>query len=727
MQRAPRSLRGGVNRAFETKYPIGIAVVVGIILANTALSYRNTVQLYAAAEGVARSERVEAALEHVLTSAAEAETGQRGYIITGNERYLEPFKGAEQRIDAEVSSLAQLTRHNAEQEAEVPRLQRYIVQKLDELRLTIAVRKENGSDAARAIVFTDRGRLAMDSLHAVVGRMEARERATIVEQQSAYARSRDWAISAGLAAGLTALVLVTAFVMLQQRSFRSRSLAADALFEQKELFRTTLASIGDAVISTDRGARVTFLNPVAEALTGWTSAEATGEALASVFEIVNEQTRAPVQNPALRALRDGTVVALQSQTVLVAKSGAETPIDDSAAPIRDAHGLMTGAVLIFRDITERKAAERLLRDADKKKDEFLAVLAHELRNPLAPMRNALEMVRLSADDPQVATSMRGTMERQVEQMVRLTDDLLDVSRITRNRLELRRKPVDLSAVVHRAMESSEPLLKERRHVVTLALPTTPLIVNADESRLAQVLYNLLGNAAKYTHPGGRIHVQAMRDGADAVVTVSDNGIGIARENLLSVFEMFTQVDSSLERSQGGLGIGLTLSRRIVELHGGTIEAASDGPGRGSTLTVRLRTAEAPAAEPTPARTFALPRGRRVLIADDNRDSADTLAQVLQMVGHDVRVCYDGVNALTQAELFRPEIMLLDIGMPVLNGLELATRIREKPWGAGMRLIALTGWGQPEDLKRSERAGFDHHLVKPVELSRLQELIGADQT
>jgi PAS domain S-box-containing protein len=715
-----------VNRAFEKSYPVGIAVVVAIILANTALSYRNTVQLYAAAEGVAHSERVQAALEQVLTLAAEAETGQRGYVITGNERYLEPFTAAEQRIDAQVSRLAQLTRDNAEQEAEVPRLQRFVVQKLDELRLTIAVRKENGSDAANAIVFTDRGRLAMDSLHAVVRRMAGRERTTIAEQTAAYARSRDWAVSAGVAAGLTALVLVTAFVLLQQRSFRSRATAADALFEQKELFRTTLASIGDAVIATDRGARVTFLNPVAETLTGWSSSDAEGEPLASVFEIVNEETRAPVQNPALRALRDGAVVALQNHTVLVARSGAETPIDDSAAPIRDAHGMMTGAVLIFRDITERKAAERLLREADRRKDEFLAVLAHELRNPLAPMRNALEMVRLSADDPGVVGKVRGTMERQVDHMVRLTDDLLDVSRITRNRLELRRKPVDLSVIVHRAMESSDPLLKERRHTVTLALPATPLVVDADEGRLAQVLYNLLGNAAKYTLPGGRIHVRAMRDGADAVITVSDNGIGIARENLQGVFEMFTQVDASLERSQGGLGIGLTLSRRIVELHGGTIDAASEGPGKGSTLTVRLRAAHgSTAAEPSPSRTFALPRGRRVLIADDNRDSADTLASMLEMVGHDVRVCYDGVNALTQAELFRPDVMLLDIGMPALNGLELASRIRERPWGAAIRLIALTGWGQPEDLKRSQRAGFDHHLVKPVELSRLQELLGAE--
>ena len=716
-----------MNRTFEKRFPVGIAVVVAIIVANTALSYRNTVQLYAAADGLAHSERVQAALEQVLTSAAEAETGQRGYLITGNERYLEPFTAAEHRIDSEVSRLAQLTRDNAEQEAEVPRLQRFVVQKLDELRLIIAVRKENGSDAANALVLTDRGRLAMDSLHAVVSRMENRERGMIAEQAEAYVQSRDWAVSAGLAAGLTALVLVTAFVVLQQRSIRSRALAASALFEQKELFRTTLASIGDAVISTDRGARVTFLNPVAEALTGWKSSEAAGEPLASVFEIVNEETRAPVQNPALRALRDGAVVALQNQAVLVAKSGTETPIDDSAAPIRDAQGIMTGAVLIFRDISERKSAEVALRDADRRKDEFLAVLAHELRNPLAPMRNALEMIRLSADDPAVMSTVRGTMERQVDHMVRLTDDLLDVSRITRNRLELRRRPVDLAVIVHRAMESSDPLLKERRHTVTLALPTVPLLINADEGRLAQVLYNLLGNAAKYTHPGGRIHVSAMRDGADAVITVADNGIGIARENLQSVFEMFTQVDSSLERSQGGLGIGLTLSRRIVELHGGTIDAASDGPDQGSTLTIRLRADEVngPAADSLAPRTFSLPKGRRVLVADDNRDSADTLAAMLRMVGHDVRVCYDGVNAFTQAELFRPEIMLLDIGMPVLNGLELAARIRERSWGSRIRLIALTGWGQPEDLKRSERAGFNHHLVKPVELSRLQELLGAD--
>jgi PAS domain S-box-containing protein len=715
-----------VKRALEKRFAIGIAVVVAIILANSALSYNNTLQLYAAADGVARSVQVQSALDHVLTSAAEAETGARGFVISGNDRYLEPFKAAERRIDAEVSRLAQLTRDNAEQEADVPRLQRFIVQKLDELRLIIAVRTENGADAARGIVLTDRGRVAMDSVHAVVARMEARETATVAEKTAEYTQSRDWAVSAGLAAGFTALVLVTAFVLLQQGNIRSRAIAAEQLLEQKELFRTTLASIGDAVIATDRGARVTFVNPVAESLTGWKSTEAEGEPLASVFEIINEETRAPLQNPALRALRDGAVIARGNQTVLVAKHGHETPIDDSAAPIRDAHGMMTGAVLIFRDITERKAAERALRDADRRKDEFLAVLAHELRNPLAPMRNALEMVRLSADDPSTVRSVRGTMERQVEHMVRLTDDLLDVSRITRDRLELRRKSVDLTVVIHHAMESADPILKERRHSVTLSLPEKPLIVSADEGRLSQVLYNLLGNSAKYTNPGGAIHVTARRDGHSAVISVSDNGIGISRENLHTVFDMFVQVDGSLERSQGGLGIGLTLSRRIVELHGGNITAASDGPGKGATMTLTMPAIEEDLVTPAPSpRTYALARGRRILIADDNRDSADTLAAMLQMVGHDVRVCYDGVNALTQAELFRPEVMLLDIGMPVLNGHALATRVREKPWGHGIRLIALTGWGQPEDIRRSERAGFDHHLVKPVELAHLQDLIGAD--
>ncbi len=715
-----------MNQAFEKRFPIGIAVVVAIILANTALSYRNTLRLYAAAEGVAHSQQVQAALERVITSAAEAETGLRGYVITGNDRYLQPFTAAEKRIDAEVSGLAQLTRDNSEQEEDVLRLQRFIVQKLDELRLTIAVRKENGADAASAVVLTDRGRISMDSVHAVVNRMEAREAALIAERTAEYARSREWAVSAGLAAGITALVLVTAFVILQQRNIRSRVVAADALLEQKELFRTTLASIGDAVISTDRGARVTFLNPVAETLTGWRSSDAEGEPLASVFEIINEHTRAPVQNPALRALNEGAIVAMANHTVLIAKHGHETPIDDSAAPIRDARGIMTGAVLIFRDITERKAAERALREADRRKDEFLAMLAHELRNPLAPMRNALEMVRLSADNPELLSNARGTMERQVAHMVRLTDDLLDVSRITRNRLELHVEAVDLRAAIHHAMESSTPLLKERKHVVTLSLPAEPLMVSADEGRLAQVLYNLLGNAAKYTHPGGEIDVRATREGDEAIVVVSDNGIGLSREHLNNVFEMFVQVDTSLERSHGGLGLGLTLSRRIVELHGGTLSAESAGLHQGSTFTVRLPVVEAViAAPPSDRRANMAVTGRRILLADDNKDAADSLASLLRMVGHDVRVVYDGVNALTQAELFRPEVMLLDIGMPVLNGLALASRIRELPWGANVRLIALTGWGQPEDIKRSEIAGFDHHLVKPVELSRLHELLGAD--
>ena len=753
--------------------------------------------------------------------------------------------------------------------------------------------------------------------------------------------------------------------------------------ERHEVFRVTLRSIGDAVITTDIQGHITSINGVGESLTGWSHADALGQPLDRVFHIVNEATRQPVENPALRALREGVVVGLANHTILIRKDGSECPIDDSAAPIRNELGHVSGCVLIFRDvsaqrsaerdkanqlhtarllasivessndaiisksldgiiqswnaaaeqlfgytsseavgkhislvipperiaeedqivaslkagkriehyetervrrdgerifvsltispirddsgqvigaskiardITERKRAEserqklvtlvenspdfigicdvdgiplfvnraglalvglesieearrtpvkefffpedqdkianeffpKVLKDgqgeieirfrhfktgaarwmaykvvalmddnnqptgfatvsqdvserkqladdlrrlaadlsqADRRKNEFLATLAHELRNPLAPMSNMLQVVKRADADSEVVHRAHETIERQLGQMIRLVDDLLDLNRITHDRVELRKSEVELSSVIQQAVEVARPLLDAAGHKLTIELPSEPIYLNADRARLAQVFGNLLNNSCKYTRPEGRVSLSAERLDGEVLVKVTDNGAGIPPDKLDSIFDMFMQVDRSSERSQGGLGIGLTLVKRLTEMHGGSIEAKSEGEGKGSEFIVRLPVLSQPtdAAQPAPENLEAAP-GRRILIVDDNRDSADSLAMLLEITGNQTYMAHDGEEAIEAIEQYRPEVVLLDIGLPKLTGHEVCRWVRGKSWGKDIVVIALTGWGQEDDRRKSEEAGFNGHLVKPVDYDKLLELL-----
>jgi PAS domain S-box-containing protein len=399
--------------------------------------------------------------------------------------------------------------------------------------------------------------------------------------------------------------------------------------------------------------------------------------------------------------------------------------------LTDAAGRAVAFATVSQDVTERRRLEDDLRklaadlsDAGRRKDEFLATLAHELRNPLAPIRNSLQVMRLAGGGSETVEKARCVVERQVEQMVRLVDDLLDVSRITTGKVVLRRERVRLASVIESAVETSRPLVEQMGHGLTVTLPGQQLVVDADPTRLAQVFVNLLNNAAKYTERGGHVWLTAERQGSDAVVSVRDTGVGIAADQLPRIFDMFSQVARSLERSQGGLGIGLTLVRRLVEMHDGRIEARSEGVGRGSEFVVRLpvvveASVPPPAERPEPA----APRSSlRILIVDDNRDGADSLGMMLRMMGNDTRTAYDGQQGVDAAGEFRPDVILLDIGLPRLNGYEACRRIRGQPWGTGVVLIAVTGWGQEEDRRRSHEAGFDHHMVKPVDPQSLMKLL-----
>ncbi len=401
-----------------------------------------------------------------------------------------------------------------------------------------------------------------------------------------------------------------------------------------------------------------------------------------------------------------------------------------ANPIRDESGKLLGAVNVLVDISNRKSAENVLRDADRSKNEFLATLAHELRNPLAPIRNAVAILHLQVPPAPEMQWALSVIERQMQQMTRLIDDLLDIARITCNRMELRTERIDLNEVLRSAVETSRPLIEACGQNLAIAMPSEPVALYGDSTRLAQVFSNLLNNAAKYSERGGQIWLHAERQGSDLVVSVRDTGIGIPAEMLPRIFEMFSQVDHSRDRSRGGLGIGLMLVKRLVEMHGGTITVASEGPGMGSEFIIRLPAALDHPVKPQRAspdcNLAPNPSSLRILIVDDNHDSAASLGILLRLTGNDVRTAHDGLEAVEVAASFHPEVALLDIGMPRMNGYDAARAIRKQPGGAQIVLIAVTGWGQEADRHRSLEAGFDHHLVKPVDPAALIQLLATLQ-
>jgi len=761
---------------------------------------------------------------------------------------------------------------------------------------------------------------------------------------------------------------------------------AEALHEQREWLRVTLSSIGDAVITTDTKGSITYLNPVAVSLTGWTQEEAAGIPLELVFKIINEETRQTVENPATRALREGLVMGLANHTLLIAKDGTERAIDDSAAPIRNANGEVAGVVLVFRDVTDRREAERALRESEerfrllvegaedyaifmldpkgnitswnpgaerikgysaeeiigqhfscfyppekveaghpdqelevaaakgrfedegwrlrkdgsrfwanviitalrdergklkgfskitrdrtedlrkdsqirdsevrfrrlfetakdgilildsdngkitdanpyisellgystheligkelwqiglfqdieasqaafqqlqqegyiryhdlpletksgrkaevefisnvynvdhhaviqcnirditerrqleraeaqaealadlhRRKDEFLAMLSHELRNPLAAITNAVQILDLQKDEHPLQEKAKTIIRRQAANLVVLVNDLLEVSRILGGRIQLHQEDLDARGIVQQAVETARPLIDQNKHELTVSLPTEPTWLHADALRLEEVIVNLLNNAVKYTPEGGHIWLSLQQEGDRIVLRIRDTGVGIVPDSLPHMFELFTQAPRSLDRSQGGLGVGLAVVRKLVEMHGGTVEAQSAGPGKGSEFIVRLPVLSSPTGRSQILSKEGDERsgsGWRVLVVDDNVDSADSIAMLLQVSGHEVRVVYSGQDALDMAGKYQPDIVLLDIGLPVMDGYEVARRLRNHPELKEVKLIAVTGYGQESDRLQSQEAGFDYHLVKPVDAQKLQEVMVA---
>ncbi len=501
--------------------------------------------------------------------------------------------------------------------------------------------------------------------------------------------------------------------------------------KRAEEARARLAAIvessEDAIISTTLDGTVVSWNRGAERLYGYAAAEVVGQPLGLLLP----PDRAAEVAAVLERVQQGGHVE-PYETVRIGKDGSRREVSVAVSPVLGVDGRVVGAAAIVRDISERNRLLHQLRhqaeelaQADRRKDEFLATLAHELRNPLAPIRNAMHLLRRPALDATTREQARELMDRQVGQLTRLVDDLLDVSRISRGKIQLRKEPVDLAVVVRRAVEVTRPLIEAQEHELSLSLPTEPLALEADPVRLEQILVNLHTNAAKYTEPGGRIGLSAEREGSWVMVRVQDGGIGIAPEMLPRVFDLFIQVDSSRERSQGGLGIGLSLVRRLVEMHGGTVAAFSAGLGQGSEFVVRLPWRPAVAARQGGLHleaTQPTAPARKVLVVYDNRDAAESLALVLRLDGHEVHLAHDGPAALEAFEHQRPDVVFLDIGLPGLNGYQVARRLREQTASEELRLVALTGYGQAEDRRRSREAGFDLHLTKPVDPEQVAALL-----
>jgi PAS domain S-box-containing protein len=495
-----------------------------------------------------------------------------------------------------------------------------------------------------------------------------------------------------------------------------------ALQRSEREMRSLADNTPDILTRFDRQLRYVFVNCAIEKTTGWTRDTFLGRTVREIDVPVNlcdrwEQVLRLVfeshQPQSLEYSFDGPQGVRQYVTRFVPEFGASGEVETVLG--------------VTQDVTDQKRAEEALKKADRRKDEFLATLAHELRNPLAPIRTGLHLLRVSRD-PTIALEMRDMLDRQFSHMIRLVDDLLNVSRITSDKLTLRKERVELSTVVDSALEASRPIIESSGHDLDVALPDEHVWLSADPTRLSQVMTNLLTNAAKYTPKGGRIKLAAAREGEQVVIRVSDTGLGIPPEMLTEVFEMFTQMNRTLDRSQGGLGIGLALVKRLVELHGGTIIAESPGLGSGSVFTVRLplpkagraggKTAEAPEAALPQTRI----RGRRILVVDDNADGAESLARLLQMGGHQTRIVHNGRDALEAARSFTPEVVLLDIGLPEMDGYEVAKRFRAEANLEAAVLIAVTGWGSDEDKRQSKEAGFDFHLTKPVEASAIESIL-----
>lgn len=687
---------------------------------------------------VRRWRDIDATTEHLLGALRDAETGQRGYLLTRQNDYLDPYQGANQSLPGLTRDLENLTRGVPGELALTRQITDLSQQKLSELADTVTLAQSGNIDAAIAMVSTNRGKTLMDQIRVLAGEIDTLAGGRAASFRASADRHTRILIGSVLLMSALCIALLIALTHFLRRDGR-------LIRQSAEQLGITLRSIGDAVVTTDAGGNITFLNPVALELLR--SSPEIPVPFKQIFKLVNELTGGEAEDPIDRVLRERRIIGLTNHTTLRRKDGTSIAIEDSAAPLLGDDGRVRGVVFVFKDITERrraetalaearklldsnlaalKATEEELRAADRQKDAFLATLAHELRNPVAPIRHAVKLLENANVGNEQMQWARNVIARQVEHMARLLDDLLDSARITRGELVLRSAAVDLQAIVSDALDVVRPLIERKGHKLEVILPQRSIRLMVDGIRIAQVLSNLLTNAAKYTDSPGHIVVAATLDQDHLVVSVKDSGVGMRAETIPRLFRMFSQIKSTTDRAEGGLGIGLALANELVKLHGGAIEVRSEGEGRGSEFLVKLPMSvvkgEAPA--PTPAATENQHRyaSSLILIVDDNIDAAASLAMLLELSGNEVLIANSGQDAVAIARRCHPPIVILDIGLPGLDGYQIAQILRQEPWAKELMLIALTGWGQIEDKQRALAVGFDYHFTKPVDSDAIEATI-----
>ena len=689
----------------------------------------------AALDAIARIREFDAAIEAIQdlrSTVQDAETGQRGYLLTREANYLRPYEEAIANIQPRLQAVHKLARTGSLPAQQVNELERSIETKLEELRKTVSLVQSGRMPAAMQIVRRDEGERTMESIRGLIAEIVSLQedgRAAAATRADAAIQIRGWVF-------LGAILLNLAFLSWAyyriRKEMRQHFVANLETRRQKEILAVTLASIGDAVIITDTNGRITFLNAIAESLTGWSAKEAEDRPCAEVFRIVNEETRLPVESPVDKVLATGAIVGLANHTVLIRRDGSELPIDDSGAPIRESDGTVRGVVLIFRDFTAHKEFQlRLVRAKEeieassKAKDKFLAVLSHELRTPLTPVLATLSSWESTNALPATLRSDLQRLRRNVELEARLIDDLLDLTRIENGKLSLEKEPVDVHDLIHAAAALFREEVKARGLRVYCQLDAKNSWLEADPARIQQILLNLIGNAVKFSRERGTLEIITSNpQGTELNISITDDGIGMPEELIARLFQRFEQGDIPPEIKFRGLGLGLSIAKALVEAHGGVLRAESKGPGCGSTFTISFPKVHAPARASGPTVAPAEPSQRDssslgVLLIEDHEDTARVLEKVLQQMGHEVEACSTVATACQKLKERKFDVLLSDIGLPDGSGIDFIKAAREI---CQTPAVALTGYGMAEDIDRCLQAGFEEHLTKPIDIDRLQQAL-----
>ncbi len=673
------------------------------------------------------------AIQDLRSTVQDAEIGQRGYLLTRAANYLGPYEEAIATLQPRLQAVRKLANAGWLPTEKVNELERLIGTKIDELRKTVNLVKSGRVPAAMEIVRDNEGERTMESIRTTIGEIVSAEE----NQRTAASESADSAIQLRGWVFLSAVVLNLGFLFWAYRRIHKEMMqhfvANLETRRQKEILAVTLASIGDGVIITDTNGRITFLNEIAEKLTGWSAKEAEDRPCAEVFHIVNEETRLPVQNPIDRVLATGAIVGLANHTILIRRDGSELAIDDGGAPIREVDGTVRGVVLIFRDFTAHKEFERALVRAkeeieasSKAKDKFLAALSHELRTPLTPVLATLSSWEATDALPEKLRSDLQRLRRSVELEARLIDDLLDLTRIENGKLFLDKEPVDVHDLIHAAVALFREEVEARGLRLCCRLEANRSCLEADPARLQQILLNLIGNAVKFSQERGKIEiVTANPQGEELTIAITDDGIGISEEVIARLFQPFAQGDIPAAIKFRGLGLGLSIAKALVEAHRGALLAQSKGPGCGSTFIISfprshagVRTSGA-AADRSVRKLQTDDKNLCVLLVEDHEDTARVLENVLRQMGHKVETCSTVAAACQKLREREFNVILSDLGLPDGTGLDVIKAAREI---CQTPAVALTGYGMAEDIDRCLQAGFDEHLTKPINIDRLQETL-----